>query len=187
MRFVKPESLDKDSIILDVRGADEYAHERLALPHIVIKADKVDPDKFMAEYNPGGDKLVNILCTSGGVASEVAEKFEEAGYPNVAVVVGGIIEAEYEGVKNMQNINNTQYFRVEKEPELKVGDVLTIVYRALSEKGYNPVNQIVGYIMSGDPTYITSHNNARSLIMKVERDELVEEVLKTYIENSAWD
>ena len=51
----------------------------------------------------------------------------------------------------MQNINNTQYFRVEKEPELKVGDVLTIVYRALSEKGYNPVNQIVGYIMSGDP------------------------------------
>ena len=51
MRFVKPESLDKDSIILDVRGADEYAHERLALPHIVIKADKVDPDKFMAEYN----------------------------------------------------------------------------------------------------------------------------------------
>ena len=69
MRFVKPESLDKDSIILDVRGADEYAHERLALPHIVIKADKVDPDKFMAEYNPGGDKLVNILCTSGGKAS----------------------------------------------------------------------------------------------------------------------
>ena len=65
--------------------------------------------------------------------------------------------------------------------------VLEIVYKALKEKGYNPVNQIVGYIMSGDPTYITSHNNARSLIMKVERDELVEEVLKTYIENSAWD
>ena len=87
----------------------------------------------------------------------------------------------------MQNINNTQYFRVEKEPELKVGDVLTIVYRALSEKGYNPVNQIVGYIMSGDPTYITSHNNARSLIMKVERDELVEEVLKAYIKNNHWE
>ena len=64
----------------------------------------------------------------------------------------------------MQNINNTQYFRVEKEPELQVKDVLAIVYRALSEKGYNPLNQIVGYIMSGDPTYITSHNNARSLI-----------------------
>lgn len=86
-----------------------------------------------------------------------------------------------------KNINNTQFFIVQKEPELQVSDVLEIVYKALKEKGYNPVNQIVGYIMSGDPTYITSHNNARSLIMKVERDELVEEVLKTYIENSAWD
>ena len=74
----------------------------------------------------------------------------------------------------MENLNNTQYFTVQKEPELQVRDVLEIVFRALSEKGYNPVNQIVGYIMSGDPTYITSHNNARSLIMKVERDELVE-------------
>ena len=87
----------------------------------------------------------------------------------------------------MQNINNTQYFRVEKGPELRVEDVLEIVYQALSEKGYNPVNQIVGYIMSGDPTYITSHNNARSLIMKVERDELVEEVLKAYIKNNRWN
>lgn len=86
-----------------------------------------------------------------------------------------------------KNINNTQFFTVQKKPELQVSDVLEIVYKALKEKGYNPVNQIVGYIMSGDPTYITSHNNARSLIMKVERDELVEEVLKTYIENSAWD
>ena len=86
-----------------------------------------------------------------------------------------------------KNINNAQFFTVQKEPELQVSDVLEIVYKALKEKGYNPVNQIVGYIMSGDPTYITSHNNARSLIMKVERDELVEEVLKTYIENSAWD
>ncbi|WP_368200346.1 IreB family regulatory phosphoprotein [Agathobacter rectalis] len=86
-----------------------------------------------------------------------------------------------------KNINNTQFFTVQKELELQVSDVLEIVYKALKEKGYNPVNQIVGYIMSGDPTYITSHNNARSLIMKVERDELVEEVLKTYIENSTWD
>ena len=103
------------------------------------------------------------------------------------MLLGLVQKSNHKGVKNMQNINNTQYFRVEKEPELQVGEVLAIVYRALSEKGYNPVNQIVGYIMSGDPTYITSHNNARSLIMKVERDELVEEVLKTYIENSAWD
>ncbi len=86
-----------------------------------------------------------------------------------------------------KNINNTQFFTVQKEPELQVSDVLVIVYKAIKEQGYNAVKQIVGYIMSGDPTYITSHNNARSLIMKVERDELVEEVLKTYIENSAWD
>ena len=86
----------------------------------------------------------------------------------------------------MQDKNNTQYFKVEKEPEIKVNDVLDVVYHALAEKGYNPVNQIVGYIMSGDPTYITSHNNARSLIMKVERDELVEEILKEYIKTNSW-
>ena len=61
-----------------------------------------------------------------------------------------------------------------------------LVYAALTEKGYNPVNQIVGYIMSGDPTYITSYKNARSLIMKVERDELVEEMLTEYIKNNHW-
>jgi uncharacterized protein (UPF0297 family) len=85
-----------------------------------------------------------------------------------------------------KNMTNTQYFSVQKEPEMQVKDVLEVVFRALSEKGYNPVNQIVGYVMSGDPTYITSHNNARSLIMKVERDELVEEVLRSYIENNHW-
>ena len=87
----------------------------------------------------------------------------------------------------MQNLNNTQYFRVEKEPEYQVKDVLRVVFMAMKEKGYNPVNQIVGYIMSGDPTYITSHNNARSLIMKVERDELVEEILKAYIKSKDWE
>ena len=68
-------------------------------------------------------------------------------------------------------------------PEIEVGDVLKKVYEALNEKGYNPVNQLVGYIMSGDPTYITNHNNARSMIMKVERDELVEELMEHYIES----
>ena len=87
----------------------------------------------------------------------------------------------------MQDLGNTQYFRVETEPETGVKVVLSTVYEALAEKGYNPVNQIVGYIMSGDPTYITSHNNARSLIMKVERDELVEELLSNYIANKKWD
>ena len=79
--------------------------------------------------------------------------------------------------------NNTQFFHVVKEQEYDVASILKDVYEALTEKGYNPVNQIVGYIMSGDPTYITSHNNARSLIMKVERDELIEETVKYYINN----
>ncbi len=83
----------------------------------------------------------------------------------------------------MSGLENTQYFKIQTEQELKVGDILRTVYQAMAEKGYDPVNQIVGYIMSGDPTYITSHKNARSLISKVERDELVEELLKVYIEN----
>ena len=86
----------------------------------------------------------------------------------------------------MADLNNTLYFKVKSEPELQVKEVLDIVYRAMAEKGYNPVNQIVGYIMSGDPTYITSYKGARSLIMKVERDELVEELLTEYIRNEAW-
>ena len=81
----------------------------------------------------------------------------------------------------MSKIDSTQNFKVVSESENRVGDILKQVYQAMTEKGYNPVNQIVGYIMSGDPTYITSHNNARSLIMEVERDELVEELLKVYI------
>lgn len=86
----------------------------------------------------------------------------------------------------MAEINNTQYFKVSTDPETRVKSVLEIVYSAMAEKGYNPVSQIVGYIMSGDPTYITSHKNARSMIMKVERDELVEELLKEYIRNKSW-
>ena len=78
--------------------------------------------------------------------------------------------------------NNTQFFHVVKEQEYDVASILKDVYEALTEKGYNPVNQIVGYIMSGDPTYITSHNNARSLIMKVERDELLEVLFENYID-----
>jgi len=86
----------------------------------------------------------------------------------------------------MRDIESTQFFSVETEPETGVEVVLTTVYEALTEKGYNPVNQIVGYIMSGDPTYITSHKSARSLIMKVDRDELVEELLTKYIEAKHW-
>ena len=86
----------------------------------------------------------------------------------------------------MGDLSNTQFFQVEPGPQISAKDILDIVYKALMEKGYNPVNQIVGYIMSGDPTYITSHRNARSLIMKVERDELVEEILRAYIKNNSW-
>ena len=87
----------------------------------------------------------------------------------------------------MANLSNTQYFKVKTEPEVQVKQVLDVVYTAMEEKGYNPVNQIVGYIMSGDPTYITSYKGARSMIMKVERDELVEELLKEYIKNRSWE
>ena len=87
----------------------------------------------------------------------------------------------------MSDLGNTQYFKVKTGPEINVKDVLDIVYNAIAEKGYNPVNQIVGYIMSGDHTYITSYKSARSMIMKVERDELVEELLRAYIKNKAWE
>ncbi|MBQ2239128.1 MAG: IreB family regulatory phosphoprotein [Lachnospiraceae bacterium] len=80
----------------------------------------------------------------------------------------------------MEN-NNTQFFKVVKDQEPEVMEILDNVYLALTEKGYNPVSQIVGYIMSGDPTFITSHKNARSLIMKAERDELIEALLENYI------
>ncbi|MEE1312970.1 MAG: IreB family regulatory phosphoprotein [Lachnospiraceae bacterium] len=77
--------------------------------------------------------------------------------------------------------NNTQLFQVVKE-EYDVHTILAKVYEALKEKGYNPVNQIVGYIMSGDPTYITSHKNARGLIRRVERDEIIEALFIQYID-----
>ena len=87
----------------------------------------------------------------------------------------------------MKELSNTQFFQVESAPQIQAKDILEIVYKALVEKGYNPGNQIVGYIMSGDPTYITSHKGARSMIMKVERDELVEELLTEYIKNRSWE
>ncbi len=79
----------------------------------------------------------------------------------------------------------TQSFSsVEKENQSEAEKIITTVYLALKEKGYDPVNQFVGYILSGDPTYITSHNNARSLIRKIERDELLEEVMNYYLQNN---
>ena len=78
--------------------------------------------------------------------------------------------------------DKTMTFSVNDEKEIEMKKTLTAVYDALVQKGYNPVNQIVGYIMSGDPTYITSHKNARSLIMKVERDEILEVLFENYID-----
>lgn len=77
--------------------------------------------------------------------------------------------------------DKTMNFKVERDNDIKAKELLKEVYGALEEKGYNPVNQIVGYILSGDPTYITSHKNARNLIRMIERDELLEKMVKNYI------
>lgn len=79
------------------------------------------------------------------------------------------------------NLENTMFFKADSIEKNEVREILNTVYLALAEKGYDPINQIVGYILSGDPAYITSHNNARALIRKVERDELVEELVSTYL------
>ena len=83
-----------------------------------------------------------------------------------------------------QENGNTQLFKVDLEKDYDVREIIASVYEALTEKGYNPVNQIIGYLMSGDPTYITSHKGARSLIMRAERDEIIELFLEDYIENN---
>ena len=85
----------------------------------------------------------------------------------------------------MDNLHETQFFdSVDKEVQNEAKNILLNVSEALKEKGYNPVNQIVGYILSGDHTYITSHKNARSLIRKLERDELLEELVNNYLEKN---
>ncbi len=77
--------------------------------------------------------------------------------------------------------DKTMTFRIPNDNEDIMKDTLTLVYDALKEKGYNPINQIVGYILSEDPTYITTHNNARSLIRKIDRDELLAEMVRSYL------
>ena len=74
-------------------------------------------------------------------------------------------------------------FSIYEDREKEIKDILTEVYNALKEKGYNPINQIVGYILSEDPTYITTHKNARSLIRKIDRDELLQTLVKYYLTN----
>ncbi len=81
------------------------------------------------------------------------------------------------------NMENTMYFNMNKDEELNPHDVLLTVYQALEEKGYNSINQLVGYLISGDPAYITSYKQARSLIRRVERDDLIEELVKYYVQD----
>ena len=85
--------------------------------------------------------------------------------------------------QNENKMEQTMYFKVNKEDELNPRDVLLTVYDALQEKGYNSINQLVGYLISGDPAYITSHKQARSLIRRVERDDLIEELVVSYLKN----
>ena len=80
-------------------------------------------------------------------------------------------------------LEETMYFKKSDEDNLNPRDVLLTVYEALMEKGYNPINQLVGYFISGDPAYITNHKQARSLIRRIERDDLIEELLVNYLQN----
>ena len=82
-----------------------------------------------------------------------------------------------------RNMTDTLTFAYEAEKEKVTKDILKSVYAALKEKGYNPVNQIVGYLLSEDPTYITNHNNARSLIRRIDRDELLNTLVRSYLQN----
>ena len=83
--------------------------------------------------------------------------------------------------KDKNSLEQTMMFQVKNEDEASVLEILKEVCDALEEKGYQPINQIVGYLLSGDPAYITSHRNARSLIRKLDRDELLEELVKHYL------
>lgn len=80
-----------------------------------------------------------------------------------------------------ENFNDTMRFKLDNSVSMNAHDILMNVYDALKQKGYDPINQIVGYLISGDPTYITSFNNARFMIRQLERDELIEELVRAYV------
>ena len=86
-----------------------------------------------------------------------------------------------------ENIGDTKVFEAGLTQMTKARQILEEVYSSLTEKGYDPINELVGYLMSGDPTYITNHRGARSLIMKADRDELVEEIMRAYIRSLKWE
>ena len=99
MRFIKPNSLTDKSFILDVRSPEEYQVEELKLPHVFKSLSELNPLEFIRENNLSHEQTINIVCASGIRASQAAEMFEKAGFTNVAVVIGGMVEAEYEGVE----------------------------------------------------------------------------------------
>jgi len=103
MQFIKPKDLDETSLILDVRDESEHFQESLQYPHILKPLQTLKPEIFIKEHQLNGDKTINIICSSGGRASKAAEMFEKQGYHNVAVVIGGMIEADYEGVPIVRN------------------------------------------------------------------------------------
>lgn len=98
MRFIKPINLSYNSFILDVRSPEEHRNEMLNLPHVCKELTELKPAEFIKENKLSKDTTINILCSSGARASKAAEMFERAGFNNVAVIIGGIVEAEYEGV-----------------------------------------------------------------------------------------
>ncbi len=103
MKFIKPRDLDEKSFILDVREDDEHSLESLAYPHVLEPLKTLKPEIFIKEHGLDGSKTINIICASGGRSSEAARMFEQTGYDNVAVVIGGIIEADFEGVPIVKN------------------------------------------------------------------------------------
>jgi rhodanese-related sulfurtransferase len=98
MRFIKPSNLNEKSFILDVRSKQEHNTEELKLPHVCKELDELDPLEFIKENNLTPDDTINIICSSGARASQAAEMFEDIGFKNVSVVIGGLVEAEYEGL-----------------------------------------------------------------------------------------
>ena len=98
MRFIKPINLNEKSFIMDVRLPEERAVEELGLPHVNQDLETLNTLEFIKENHIDKNDTINILCSSGGRASQAAELFEKAGFNNVAVIIGGLVEAEYEGL-----------------------------------------------------------------------------------------
>ena len=105
--------------------------------------------------------------------------YESVSYTHLDVYKRQVIGSN---IMSDNNIEKTMQFDITKNKEVLTKAILTDVYDSLQNKGYNPINQLVGYLLSGDPTYITNYNGARALVRKLERDEILEEVIKSYLD-----